>query len=462
MTIEATEGHVSKGMLAKGDSTSPIPTIFDVLSRDHVFVDSHQKVWWERTGQLLDKILASAGYNPARRLEALTFYIQVLIPFLGPHPHQFRSAITRSGLPLEFSVNYQQRGDIDPVVRIGFEPVAAASGTEIDPYNQIPVVDLLNQLEVLNIPAFDPSLFRYFLDAHTVNGHEKGLLKEKKIEGSELTSQSAFGFDLKEKAISVKGYTFPAIKCTLNEKGFGNFISESIQPLAAQMGPIPSFDMVHSYLEGTNGYSQFAFWSFDCVDPAQSRLKLYSSHNSVVWSKVEEIWTLGGRAKSPVVQEGLVYLKELWELTKLSEGHREFNGGFDDGKDATATPMVWNYEMKIGEAFPLTKFYFPIHGESDQNVIGGLAQFLSRIGLSKYGDNYEATVRHYLYDFSTSPVPCKNDSIANFDSPERDLSKTARLTSWISFAYTEKTGVYLSVYYHSSDEYPWLELEEIN
>ncbi|KXG49081.1 Aromatic prenyltransferase, DMATS type [Penicillium griseofulvum] len=440
MTIETAQNQVPLGMMAKGASTSPMSTTFDVLSRYYLFTNSHQKVWWEKTGRLLDKILASAGYNPARRLEALTFYGQVLIPQLGPYPYVFHSAITRSGLPVEFSVNYQQNGNVDPVVRIGFEPVAAASGTEQDPYNQKPTFDLLNQLEKLEIPGFDPELFRYFLDVHTVNAHERGLLKEKKIEGSELTSQAAFGFDLKEKTISVKGYTFPAIKCNVNEKGFGNFIAESIQPLAAQMGPIPSFDMVHAYLEETNGYSQFAFWSFDCVDPAQSRLKLYSSHNSVVWSKVEEIWTLGGRAKSPVVQRGLEYLKELWQLTKLSEGHRDFNGGFDDGDKSTSSPMVWNYEMKKGEATPLTKFYFPIHGESDQNVISGLAEFLSRIGLSKYGDNYEATVQHYF--------------------PERDLSKTARLTSWISFAYTEKTGVYLSVYYHSSDEYPWLKLEE--
>jgi hypothetical protein len=64
--------------------------------------------------------------------------------------------------------------------------------------------------------------------------------------------------------------------------------------------------------------------------------------------------------------------------------------------------------------------------------------------------------------FFTFPLLSKIDQIANCDSPERDLSKTARLTSWISFAYTEKTGVYLSVYYHSSDEYPWSKLEENN
>lgn len=59
-------------------------------------------------------------------------------------------------------------------------------------------------------------------------------------------------------------------------------------------------------------------------------------------------------------------------------------------------------------------------------------------------------------------LPPNIEQITNCDSPERDLSKTARLTSWISFAYTENTGVYLSVYYHSSDEYPWLKLEENN
>jgi len=397
MTIEATKSQAPQ-IVPATKGTFPTSTTFDVLSRYYLFPNSHQRVWWEKTGRLLDKVLASAGYNTARRLEALTFYLQSLIPLLGPHPHAFRSAITRSGLPLEFSVNYQQKANVEPVVRIGFEPVAEASGTELDQYNQKPIIDLLDQLEKLKIPGFDTSLFRYFLDAHTINDEEKEKLKENKIEGSDLTSQAAFGFDLKEDAVSVKGYTFPAMKCTLNKRDFGEFIAESINPLSEKMGSMPSFDMVNSYLRESNGYSQFAFWSFDCVDPNKSRLKLYSSHNSVVWSKVEEIWTLGGRAKSPVVQEGLKYLKELWGLTKLSEGRRDFTGGFDDGNDATASPMVWNYEMKKGEEIPLTKFYFPIHGENDQKIITGLAEFMCRIGLSKYGENYEATVQHYLYD----------------------------------------------------------------
>ncbi|KAJ5219030.1 Aromatic prenyltransferase DMATS type [Penicillium cinerascens] len=377
-------------------STASLTSAFEVLDRYCLFTNDHQRAWWEQTARLLDKVLASADYSPGRRLEALTFFSQVLIPSLGPYPFSFRSAITRSGLPLEFSVNYQQRGETGPVVRVGFEPLAAASGTEHDLYNQKPPVDFLNKLQKLGLPGYDDFLFRYFLDAHTLNSRERDQLQGKAIEGSQLTSQAAFGFDLKPEGISVKGYTFPAMKCHLGGEEFGPFVNESVKPLLAQMGPLPALDMATEYLEETKGASQFAFWSFDCVAPSQSRLKLYSSNNSVVWSKIEEIWTMGGRAKSHVVQKGLKYLEELWQLLGLSEGHHGFTGGFDDGKDSTPTPMVWNYEVKKGEPIPLTKFYFPVHGESDQRIIRGLSQFLTRIGLEKYGSSYEATVQHYL------------------------------------------------------------------
>lgn len=41
-----------------------------------------------------------------------------------------------------------------------------------------------------------------------------------------------------------------------------------------------------------------------------------------------------------------------------------------------------------------------------------------------------------------------------FSSPEHDLAKTSHLVMWVSYAYSEKTGVYVSVYYHSSGDVP--------
>ncbi|KAF3403671.1 Brevianamide F reverse prenyltransferase [Penicillium rolfsii] len=442
MTVETTGKNLSVPAVAKKPAAERTP--YETLTRYRIFLDEHQKSWWEKTGPLLGSILASAGYSLVRQFEVMTFYAEVLLPLLGPYPNHFRSAITRSGLPLEFSVNYQQRGNVEPVVRIGFEAVAAASGTSKDRFNQEPISLLLDRLKELHLPGYDDALMQHFLQTHTVNAEEKAQLApdnddsdKPAMEGSALTSQAAFGFDLKPATIAVKGYTFPALKCHASGTGFGTLLANSIQPLKDRMGAFPSFDMVNDYLQETNGYSQFAFWSFDCVDSFTSRLKLYSSHNEVMWPKIEEIWTLGDRARSSSVETGLQYLRDLWQLVKLAEGHRAFTGGFDDGTDSTPTPMVWNYEMKVGESTPVTKFYFPIHGESDLNVVRGVAQFMVNIGLEKYGADYEQTVREYF--------------------PDRDLNTTARLTSWISFAYTEKTGVYLSIYYHSSSDYPWLE-----
>ena len=41
------------------------------------------------------------------------------------------------------------------------------------------------------------------------------------------------------------------------------------------------------------------------------------------------------------------------------------------------------------------------------------------------------------------------------NSPRYDLGQTDRLTSWVSFTFTENIGVYISIYYHSSTDNPW-------
>lgn len=369
---------------------------FEVLDKYKTFQDIHQKTWWEKTGPLLSKVLVSANYSLERQFEALIFYREILLPFMGPYPQTFRSAITRSGLPIEFSVNYQQCGDTEPVVRIGFEPVLVASGSEADLYNQKPISLLLDQLKRLNISGFDTSLLEHFLERHTLSASERAKLAQREMVGSDLTSQCAFGFDLKPGAMSVKGYTFPALKCHASGMDFGVVIAESVDSIKNQVGYFPSFDMVNDYMKETNGYSKVAFWSWDCVKPTSSRLKLYSSSNDVFWPKIEQIWTLGGRVNTPTVKKGLEYLSQLWSVTKVAEGRRDFTGGFDDGKDSTPTPMVWNYEMQPGNSIPLTKFYFPIHGENDHKIIRGIAQFLVDIGLTKLGESYEKTVQDYL------------------------------------------------------------------
>ncbi|KAE8346093.1 hypothetical protein BDV24DRAFT_147754 [Aspergillus arachidicola] len=398
--------------------------------------EAYQEIWWQKTVPLLAKMLSSTNMNPSHQEVYTSFFAQTLLPMLGPYPQQFRSVITRSGLPVEFSVNYQQHGGIDPVWRIGFEPVGKDSGSPEDPYNQAAISDLLRALARLQLAEYDTSLLDHFVTAHTVSVADRKLLQGQQMECNDTSrSQVAFGFDLKNGTIAVKGYTFPAMKCKATGKDFGTIVRESIAPLTDTFGSLPAFDLVDDYMMKTDGYSDVAFFSWDCVAPIRSRFKLYSATNDVVWSKVEEIWTLGGRVSDPTTLKGLYYLQRLWKLLRITEGYRAFNGGFDDGTDSTPTPIVWNYEMRPGALIPVTKFYFPIHGQNDITVVRGLAEFLQEIGLAEHGLGFEQTVREYY--------------------PELDLNKTACLTSWISFAYTEQTGVYLSVYYHSSLDYPW-------
>ncbi|KAK6824071.1 hypothetical protein RU639_005021 [Aspergillus parasiticus] len=99
--------------------------------------------------------------------------------------------------------------------------------------------------------------------------------------------------------------------------------------------------------------------------------------------------------------------------------------------------LVWNFETKAGLEVPATKIYSPLYGLNDLDNVRAIAQYLRHIGLDVQGKAYEQVVR---------------DSF-----PGLDIKETDHLICWVSFAYTEKTGVYLSVYYHSSLEYPEFE-----
>ncbi|CEL10885.1 hypothetical protein ASPCAL13992 [Aspergillus calidoustus] len=400
--------------------------------------------WLEKTASLLDKMLSSANCPAPHKESYMAFHTQTLVPLMGPYPQKFRSVVTRSGLPLEFSANYTQHSKGDPTWRIGFEPVSMASGSPGDPYNQVAMSALLSSLKSLNLRGYDTGLFEHFVARHTVNQPERDSLGGKQLDGSDISrSQVAFGFDLKDGQIAVKGYTFPALKCKVTGKEFGTLFRDSIYPLIGCMGgdhTQASFDTIDEYMKETSGWSDWSFFSWDCVAPAKARLKLYSSTNLVKWSKMEEIWTLGGRVVGESNMQGLTYLRRLWELVQIKDGYRAFTGGFDNDTDSTPTPVLWNYEIRPGSPEPLTKVYLPIHGENDLMVVRGVGQFLEEIGLVKTGRSYVQTVRDYY--------------------PGRNLSETACLTSWLSFAYTEATGVYLTVYYHSSFDYPWAEKEE--
>ncbi|KAJ5537054.1 aromatic prenyltransferase [Penicillium frequentans] len=381
--------------------------------------DSH-RAWWQKTGPLLARLMSSAGYSNQSQCQYLIFFYTSIVPFLGPYPQKFPSAMTHNELPLELSINYQQLGGAAPVVRVAVEPITSISGTKEDPYNVSPIRDFLDCLEKINPENYDSRLFEHFYPKHTLSEIECQKLQAKNEAIREL-SQVSFGFDLKPDAISVKGYTFPGLKCHATEEDLCSVVIGSVQEYLGDADRYKTLDMIQEYIETTDSRFNFGFvYSHDCVIPEKSRHKLYGRTKDMSWSKVEEVWNLGGRVDSPESNKGLDYLQRLWKLLRIGNGPHPLG-----------LHLVWNYETKAGLKVPATKIYFPVYGLNDQDNVRAIAQYLTQIGLQAHGDAYERTVQDYLFD----------------------IKHTDRLVCWVSFAYTEKTGVYLSVYYHSSLEY---------
>ena len=330
----------------------------------------------------------SAGYTEQCQSQFLKFFYALIVPYLGPYPQNFRSAMTHNELPLELSINFQQLGNTRPVVRVAVEPITSLSGTKADPYNLSPIREFLDALEKLNPEGYDSRLFEHFYPKHTLSTSECQKLLAENEPIREL-SQVSFGFDLKPSGISVKGYTFPALKCHAAEQDLCSAVLDSVREYLGDSDCHNTLPLIRDYIETTettDARANFGFvYSNDCTAPEKSRHKIYGRTKDMSWNKVREIWTLDGRVDSPGSRRGLEYLRRLWELLQIGEGPHPLS-----------LPLVWNYETKARLTVPATKIYFPLYGCKDRDNVRAIAQYLTEIGLGVHADVYEQNVQGYL------------------------------------------------------------------
>ncbi|CAI7666331.1 unnamed protein product [Penicillium pancosmium] len=344
-----------------------------------------QREWWRKTGPLLASLMTSAGYTNQSQYQYLMFFYRSVVPYLGPYPQIYRSAMTHNELPLELSINFQQLGGSKPVIRVAVEPVTSLSGTEEDPYNMSPIHDYLSHLENINVEGYDDRVFKHFYPKHTLDKAECQKLQDQN-EAIRERSQAAFGFDLKPNGISVKGYTFPGVKCHALDTDLCSVAIGSVQEYLGDADRYGTLNMIKDYVKTTDEKVNFGFvYSNDCIAPEKSRHKLYGRTKDMSWSKVRDIWSLGGRINSPESDNGLEYLQRLWKVLQIG-----------DDTHPLGVHLVYNYEMKAGLPVPATKIYFPVYGLNDQSNVRAIAQYLTEIGLNAYGNAYEQSVRDSL------------------------------------------------------------------
>lgn len=372
----------------------------EVVATYLTFPSEDQTLWWQDTGPLLGRFLEASQYDVHRQYQFLIFFAQHLVPALGPYPQRWRSTISRSGLPIEYSLNFQKQSQ--RLLRIGFEPVSFLSGSGQDPFNRVAVASLLGALSKLPLAGYDTHFFQRLLNEFALTSREVQEL-QMQTRGPDthpLKSQAAFGFDcLPDGRILVKGYVFPFLKAKATGEDVGAMISNTIHAVDTQQAFHQAFSLVDAYMQASTGYNEYTFLSCDCVDLSQQRLKIYGAHTDVTWAKIAEMWTLGGRLiGEPAIMRGLDLLRQLWTALGIDEGRRPFRGGFDRGgsdsaPDQVASPIIWNYEIHRGARFPVPKFYFPVHAENDAFVAQSLARFYESLGWGEIARDYPAILR---------------------------------------------------------------------
>ncbi|PLN85350.1 aromatic prenyltransferase [Aspergillus taichungensis] len=425
---------MTKSTVEEHETRGPTPKVFhDLTNAPTPLPDVAQEEWWLDAGSLLSRLLQVGQYTPKQQEEHLCFFRQHFLHHFGPYPPTWNSVLTRSGLPLEYSLNFQQNRD--PVVRISFEPVSHFAGTSADPFNKGPSEEMVDRVAKLKLKNFDRTLFDHFATETFITDNEVERISD--LDKYPVKTHTALAFDLNGDDICVKGYVHVRWKSMSSGTPIRDLIQTSFAKIKAKMNCAAAVDLVDAYMAESFSYNQYNFLAWDLTPLHQSRLKLYGAHNEVSLRKIEEVWTLGGLLTDQIATEGLELIYRLWELLGLDSTTRQYGNGYDDymnqGVDDRLSPLIWNYEMRAGSTRPSPKIYFPVHGENDLKVATAISHFLASLGPKFDGVDYVECLAS-LY-------------------PHLDISRTSRLQAWISYSYTEK-GVYMSVYYHSTSSYP--------
>lgn len=347
------QSEITRSMTVAGEERgAPVPAgnnKVDLLIRSLGISDESQQIWYAKTSSLLLRILQSTGYDIHQQLQYLTLYHTQLLPWLGPYPHMWDSFLTYSGVPVEFSVNFSQKGS--SMARIGWEPISHATGTPQDPFNQATVTSAISRLSSLHFKGFSSELVSHFMDTLTVSREEVPLVVNRKLPMERYKNQVALGLDLKDGDVAVKCYIYPALKAYVSGRSFQQLLDASISQMHNPAHWALSLPMVHEYLTTAGLYNDRSFIGFDCTITSKSRLKVYNTILDVSWNKVQEIWTLGGHtANQKTIQQGLDSLGTLWKL--INRGKVSIGSNHPIKRSSLTTPdyvgqyVGWHLELR--------------------------------------------------------------------------------------------------------------------
>jgi DMATS type aromatic prenyltransferase len=378
---------LQKPIMPSFTESAPIPrgsAPWRVISSVFRHQNEDLQYWWESTALLVGEMMEKAGYDVHLQYQHLIRYHQYVLPLLGPRPKRDGSAFWKSFMtddftPIETSFNFDSGKRL---VRLSIEPIGHSAGTILDPFNQAVVAKA-----VQNLKRFDPNAdFQWFntlVDELFVR-EENYFKVQEAIPKTEARSQFFVAFDLEKANAGAKAYFMPTLKAI--ETGTPNLqlTSKVMNRLHSSKTPLKdAYGTIEDYIlsQPVEAMPRIEIIATDCVTPTKSRVKLYIRTRYTSFSKVRDVYTLGGRLNDPTTHEGVATLKGLWySLLSLPADYPEEDElPFTDHRTAGT---LFNFELKPGNPLPQPKVYVPVrhYGRSDLDISASLAAFFKQQG----------------------------------------------------------------------------------
>ncbi|KAE8153507.1 aromatic prenyltransferase [Aspergillus avenaceus] len=401
------------------------------LTKVFRFTDFDQSQWWNNTGSMLAKLFSQCGYSLDQQYQYLCMYGLNIIPFLGPWPHPGRPEIFRSVLSglgtIEMSQNFTKSGR---TVRLGIEPASFAASTGRDIYNRHAIGDALLHWKQLGI-KIDLTMYHELVSEITLTDEDEEALRKNNTWGKQPDkTQNLLGLDFKGDDVVFKMYFYPQMKSLATGISRAQLLWNAVRKVDKDGRYKEALSMVEDYFNSVPEDVVTPYWtSCDLIEPHLTRFKFYISLFQVDLEHAMDLWTLGGRISSPESIATFALVRELWEALGVQDGLRKLgNYPLEVDIAANVVPMLFNIEIIPGNAIPRVKAYFSTTGMNDLEVAQVVTEFLRRHGMEKHAESYVANLVSYV--------------------PWIDLNNVTTLQAWVSLAYTEKEGLYVSLYYH--------------
>ncbi|KAJ5114092.1 aromatic prenyltransferase [Penicillium angulare] len=414
------ETHI-QAPLGKLKAPMPDDRPWQVLGSLLPFNSPDHKLWWEKFGSITQDHLEGTNYSVGAQYRYLLMLHSMILPVLGPLPNKARTNLKwpfflNNNDPCEISVNYQ--GNSEPCVRLAIDPSGPMAGTKQDPMNDHVPRRLLENLTSMQ-SDIDFQLFDHFND-NMVLSNKMARNHWESVKEHEIKSQRILAFDLQDDSFTVKTYCVPLIRSLTTGVDPLSLTFDSIKAICSDSTVLSALSMVDNYLAGPESLAlDFnTYMSFDLKELVDSRFKIYVAAKVKSSEEAYDFWTLGGRLKGEEIERGFELVQRIWDIV--------WESPLPSGKPREYIPIHWNWEFSPKSPYPVPKAYFQLWDEYDGVVPEAVTSLFEHLGWTEY----LATHRKI-----------ENASYSAFD-----LNKTVEVYTWVSIAFSNKKGPYVTVY----------------